>query len=270
MQRFRYKLHEIIFEADTRAGKLFDVFLIISIVLSVFMVMLDSVGSIRAAHGSFLYFGEWFFTYLFTLEYFLRLFCVDRPLRYSISFFGIVDLLAFLPTYFSIFIPGTQFMLIIRILRVLRIFRVLKLVQHLTEAEVLMGALRKSRHKITVFLFVVIVLVIIFGSIMYFIEGGENGFTSIPRSIYWAVVTLTTVGYGDISPKTNTGQALSAFIMVTGYAIIAIPTGIVTAEISKAREKHDHVEGCTVCGAGNHDNDARFCKYCGNRLNSDG
>jgi len=265
-EKYRQKLHEVIFEADTPAGKLFDVILIICIVLSVIMVMLDSVGSIRSSYGNFLYLSEWFFTFLFTIEYFLRLSCVERPFKYATSFFGIVDLLAILPTYFSIFIPGSQYMLVIRVLRVLRIFRVLKLVQYLTEARVLMQALRASRRKITVFLFVVFVLVIIFGSMMYFIEGGKNGFTSIPRSIYWAIVTLTTVGYGDISPKTNIGQTLAALIMIIGYGIIAIPTGIVTSEITMAARKRVSTQACRVCSAEGHDVDAKCCKYCGAKL----
>lgn len=264
--KYRQKLHEIIFEADTPAGKLFDVILIICIVLSVIMVMLDSMSSIRFSYGNFLYLSEWFFTFLFTIEYFLRLFCVGRPFKYATSFFGIVDLLAILPTYFSIFIPGSQYMLVIRVLRVLRIFRVLKLVQYLTEARVLMQALRASLRKIIVFLFVVFVLVIIFGSMMYFIEGGENGFTSIPRSIYWAIVTLTTVGYGDISPKTNIGQTLAALIMIIGYGIIAIPTGIVTSEITMAARKRVSTQACRVCSAEGHDVDAKCCKYCGAKL----
>jgi len=265
-EKYRQKLHEVIFEADTPAGKLFDVILIICIVLSVIMVMLDSVGSIRYSYGNFLYLSEWFFTFLFTIEYFLRLSCVGRPVKYATSFFGIVDLLAILPTYFSIFIPGSQYMLVIRVLRVLRIFRVLKLVQYLTEARVLMQALRASLRKIIVFLFVVLVLVIIFGSMMYFIEGGENGFTSIPRSIYWAIVTLTTVGYGDISPKTNIGQTLAALIMIIGYGIIAIPTGIVTSEITMAARKRVSTQACRVCSAEGHDVDAKCCKYCGAKL----
>jgi voltage-gated potassium channel len=262
----RSRLHEIIFEADTPAGKLFDVLLIISIILSVVMVMLDSIGSIQAAYGRLLYIGEWFFTILFTIEYCLRLFSVGRPLAYATSFFGVIDLLAVLPTYLSIFFPGTQYFLVIRILRVLRIFRVLKLVQYLGEARMLSQALRASRRKITVFLFVVLVLVIIFGSLMYLIEDPDSGFTSIPQSIYWTIVTLTTVGYGDISPQTALGQTIASLIMIIGYGIIAVPTGIVTAELSQFYKKSISTQACPECSAEGHDKDAVFCKFCGSQL----
>ena len=264
--RFRASLHEIIFEADTPAGKVFDVLLIVSIVASVVLVMLDSVSSIQIAYGQLLYLGEWFFTLLFTVEYILRLFCVGRPLAYATSFFGVVDLLAVLPTYLSIFFPGTQYFLVIRILRVLRIFRVLKLVTYVGETRMLMQALSASRRKITVFLFAVLTLVIIFGALIYLIEDPETGFTSIPRSIYWAIVTLTTVGYGDISPQTDFGQAVSAIIMIIGYGIIAVPTGIVTAEMTQVYKRSVSTQACPQCSAEGHDTDARFCKYCGSTL----
>ncbi|MBT8369781.1 MAG: ion transporter [Deltaproteobacteria bacterium] len=262
----RAKLHEVIFEADTPAGKLFDVLLIVSIVLSVVMVMLDSVSSIQQTYGRLLLLGEWIFTILFTIEYILRLSSIGRPLAYATSFFGVVDLLAVLPTYLSIFFPGTQYFLVIRILRVLRIFRVLKLVQYLGEARLLMQALRASRRKITVFLFAVFTLVIIFGALMYLIEDPDAGFTSIPKSIYWAIVTMTTVGYGDISPQTSFGQAVSAIIMIIGYGIIAVPTGIVTAELSKYFKKSVSTQACPQCSAEGHDTDAAYCKYCGAEL----
>ena len=262
----RAKLHEVIFEADTPLGKLFDILLIVSIVLSVIMVMLDSVSSIQQTYGRLLLLGEWIFTILFTLEYILRLYSVGLPLAYAKSFFGIVDLLAILPTYLSIFFPGTQYFLVIRVLRVLRIFRVLKLVQYLGEAQQLMQALRASRRKITVFLFTVLTLVIIFGALMYLIEDRDAGFTSIPKSIYWAIVTLTTVGYGDISPQTGFGQAVSAIIMVIGYGIIAVPTGIVTAELSKFYRKGVSTQACLQCSAEGHDTDAKHCKFCGAEL----
>ena len=262
----RARLHELIFEADTPAGKLFDVLLIASIVVSVVMVMLDSVSSIQVLYGRLLYTGEWFFTIVFTIEYLLRLYSVGRPLAYASSFFGIVDIFAVLPTYLSIFIPGTQYLLVIRILRVLRIFRVLKLVQYLGEARMLAQALKASRRKIIVFLFVVLTMVVIFGSLMYLIEDPQNGFTSIPRSIYWAIVTLTTVGYGDISPQTNFGQAISAIIMIIGYGIIAVPTGIVTAELTQVYKRTISTQACPECSAEGHDTDARHCKYCGERL----
>lgn len=228
--------------------------------------MLDSVRAIRNDYGQFLYSIEWFFTILFTVEYLLRLLCVGRPIRYAISFFGIVDLLAVVPTYLSLLLPGSQYLLVIRILRILRIFRVLKLVQYLGEVRTLSQALRASRRKIIVFLFTVLTLVVIFGSFMYLIEGTENGFTSIPRSIYWAIVTLTTVGYGDISPKTNIGQAMAAIIMIMGYGIIAVPTGIVTVELTRAQEKRVTTQVCPECSAEGHDNDAVYCKYCAAKL----
>jgi voltage-gated potassium channel len=264
--RLRASLHEIIFEADTPAGKIFDVLLMVSIVASVIMVMLDSVSSIRQNYGGLLYLGEWVFTLLFTIEYILRLYCVGRPLAYARSFFGVVDLLAVLPSYLSIFFPGTQYFLVIRVLRVLRIFRVLKLVKYVGETRLLMQALRASRRKITVFLFAVLTLVIIFGSLMYLIEDPESGFTSIPRSIYWAVVTLTTVGYGDISPQTDFGQAVSAIIMIIGYGIIAVPTGIVTAELTQVYKANVSTQACPQCSAEGHDVDAKFCKFCGSTL----
>jgi voltage-gated potassium channel len=259
----RHRLHEIIFEADTAAGKFFDVALIICIVVSVALVLLDSVNVIQAEWGRALYISEWVFTILFTIEYLLRLFCVGRPMKYATSFFGIVDLLAILPTYFSILLPGSQYMLVIRILRVLRIFRILKLVQYLGEAKLLAQALRASRRKITVFLFTVFALVIIFGSLMYMIEDAASGFTSIPQSIYWAIVTLTTVGYGDIAPATGLGKTLASLIMIIGYAIIAVPTGIVTVELSHAFKKKISTAACPQCSLEGHDSDAKHCKYCG-------
>ncbi len=259
-------MHEVIFGADTPAGKLFDVLLIISIIVSVILVMLDSVSYIRQHHGKLLFVGEWFFTILFTVEYVLRLYSVGRPLAYATSFFGLVDLLAILPSYLSIFFPGTHYLLVIRVLRVLRIFRVLKLAQYLGEVNILSRALLASRRKITVFLFTVLTLVIIFGSLMYLIEDAANGFTSIPRSIYWAIVTLTTVGYGDISPQTDLGQAVSAIIMIIGYGIIAVPTGIVTVELTQAYKKGISAQSCRQCSAEGHDLDAKFCKHCGAEL----
>jgi voltage-gated potassium channel len=260
-------LFEVIFEADTPAGKWFDIVLIMSILLSVVTVMLDSVSPIRAKYGGYLYAAEWFFTVLFTVEYIFRLFCVGRPIRYAASFFGIVDLLAILPTYMSLLFFGSRYLLVVRVLRVLRIFRVLKLGHHTKEAAVLKKALYASRRKIIVFLFVVGTLVVIIGSIMYVIEGRENdGFTSIPRSVYWAVVTLTTVGYGDISPKTGAGQFLAAIVMILGYSIIAVPTGIVTVELSRAHVDKSSSQVCPNCSAEGHDRDAQYCKFCGTKL----
>ena len=261
----RHSLYRIIFEADTRKGKWFDILLIISIVLSVFVVMLDSVEPISAVYGRLLFSMEWVFTVLFTIEYLLRIFCARQPAKYTTSFFGVIDLLAVLPTYLSIIIPGSQYLLAIRILRVLRVFRVLKLAKFLGESEMLMQALRASRRKITIFLFTVLTSVVVLGSFMYVIESRENGFTSIPRSIYWAIVTLTTVGYGDIHPKTGLGQALAAVIMILGYGLIAVPTGIFTVEVSSLKQKPS-LQTCVECSSENHDRDAVFCKYCGEKL----
>ncbi|RLC07324.1 MAG: ion transporter [Deltaproteobacteria bacterium] len=260
---WRKALYEVIFEADTPAGKWFDILLIVSILLSVTVVMLDSVSAFQAAHGRLLRRLEWSFTILFTVEYLLRLLCIGRPIAYAISFFGIVDLLSVIPTYLSLLIPGSHYLIVIRVLRILRVFRILKLVQYLAEAQTLMRALRASRRKITVFLFTVLSLVIIFGSLMYLVEGESSGFTSIPRGIYWAVVTLTTVGYGDISPQTGLGQVLASLIMIMGYGLIAVPTGIVSVEISHAMEHKAVNQACPACSAQGHDKDAQFCKYCG-------
>ncbi len=260
------RLYIIIFEADTAAGKLFDIVLIMSIILSVIAVMLDSVKTIHAEYSGVLYAIEWFFTLLFTVEYALRLYSIGRPARYARSFFGIVDLIAILPTYISMLLPGSQYLITVRILRILRVFRVLKLVEYSDEAQVLLQALRASRRKITVFVFTVLTLVVIFGALMYLIEGEENGFTSIPRSVYWAIVTLTTVGYGDISPHTNLGQVIAAVIMIMGYGIIAVPTGIVTVELSHARYRSRRRFVCPSCSAEDHLEGAKHCKDCGEKL----
>ncbi|MCB9248753.1 MAG: ion transporter [Ignavibacteriales bacterium] len=262
----KHKLHEIIFEADTKAGKLFDVVLIASIVISVIVVMLDSVRAISDKYGEFFFYIEWFFTIIFTIEYLLRTYTVGKPFKYVFSFFGVVDFLAIIPTYVAFFFPATRYFAVVRILRVLRIFRVLKFVQYLGEAKILMSALKSSRRKITIFIFTVFTLVVILGSLMYIIEGEENGFTSIPRSIYWAIVTLTTVGYGDISPQTNLGQTLAAFIMILGYGIIAVPTGIVTSELSNKEYKVVSTQVCKECSMEGHDVDAKYCKYCGAKI----
>ncbi len=263
---WRQTLFEVIFEANTPAGKWFDLILIVCILLSVMMVMLDSVAKIRADYGNLLYAAEWFFTILFTIEYILRLLCIGRPFRYAISFFGVVDLLAILPTYLSLLFFGRSYLLVVRLLRVLRIFRVLKLGHHTKEATVLKNALYASRRKILVFLFVVLTLVVIIGSLMYVIEEADNGFTSIPRSVYWTIVTLTTVGYGDISPQSSLGQFLAAIVMILGYSIIAVPTGIVTVELSRAYTDKSNPQVCPNCSAEGHDRDAQFCKYCGTKL----
>lgn len=265
---WRHRLHEVIFEADTPAGKAFDIVLIVSIALSIIVVMLDSIQDFRQQHGEMLFWVEWFFTLLFTAEYLLRLFSVGSPKHYALSFYGAVDFLSIVPTYLSLFLPGTQYLLVIRILRVLRIFRIFKLAQYVNEARHLRRALEGSHRKITVFLFTVLNIVVIIGAIMYIVEGGENGFTSIPRSIYWAIVTVTTVGYGDISPQTNIGQTLSALLMITGYAILAVPTGIVTAEwaVRNYQRLAVSTKSCPQCSAEGHDSDAAFCKHCGSAL----
>jgi voltage-gated potassium channel len=267
---WRARIYDIIFEADTPAGKAFDVLLIMSILFSVLVVMMDSSAPIRSEYGESLHMLEWFFTILFTLEYILRLMCVRSKRKYATSLFGIVDLVAIVPTYISILIPGSQFLLVIRILRVLRIFRVLKLIQYMSEADLLMRAMRASRRKITIFLFTVLALVTIMGSLMYLIEGEESGFTSIPMSIYWAIITMTTVGYGDIVPLTSLGRAMASFVMIMGYSIIAVPTGIVTAEMSFAsmeeRKKLSSTKECNRCRYKGHDQEALFCKLCGSEL----
>jgi voltage-gated potassium channel len=265
----RARLHEIIFEADTPAGKLFDVILLITIVLSLLTAMLESVAEIQNRYGTILYGLEWFFTVLFTIEYLFRLGCVLRPMRYATSFFGIVDLLAIVPTYLSLVIAGTQSLLVIRILRLLRIFRVFKLARYLVEAKLLVEALKASRHKITVFLLTVLSVVTITGAVMYIIEGPTNGFTSIPRSVYWAIVTMTTVGYGDIAPQTFLGQTLAAIVMILGYGIIAVPTGIFSAhliQLYKDKDKPVSTQACPMCLAEGHDVDAAYCKFCGSKL----
>jgi len=260
----RQRLHEIIFETESRGGKLFDVVLIFAIIASVVVVMLDSVSQIHEKYSTLLMTLEWMFTIVFTIEYVVRLITVTRPSSYAFSFFGVIDLLAVLPTYLGLLFPGSRYLLTIRALRLLRIFRVLKLVQYVAEARYLQQALHASRRKIMVFLFSVLTLVVVFGSLMYVIEGEKHGFTSIPISIYWAIVTLTTVGYGDVSPQTPLGQLLAAFIMVMGYSIIAVPTGIVTAEMTAVMRLND--EACPECGSQGHDYDAKHCKFCGAEL----
>lgn len=263
----RTQIYDLMFESDTSMAKNFDIILITSILLSVIVVMLDSVSTIKLVHGELLHNLEWFFTILFTIEYLLRIVCVENKSRYVFSFFGIIDLLAIIPSYLSLFLPGSQFLLIIRVLRVLRIFRVLKLVKYVSEAELLIKALKTSRQKITVFLFFVLTLVVILGSLMYLIEGGENGFTSIPISIHWAIVTLTTVGYGDIVPKTPLGISLASLVMILGYSIIAVPTGIVTVEAAFASmEEKKRKYQCCGCGNPENDENALFCKICGEKL----
>lgn len=263
----RLKLHEIIFEADTLAGRLFDITLLICILTSVLIIILESVAAIRDIFGEWLRIIEWFFTIVFTLEYFARIWTVLNKRKYIFSFFGIIDLLSILPTYIALFFAGAHSLMVIRSIRLLRIFRILKLPRYIGEGQHLIRALRGSQYKIIVFLLTVVTSVIITGTIMYLVEGPQHGFTSIPKSIYWAIVTMTTVGYGDIAPQTPVGQFIASFIMILGYGIIAVPTGIVTAEMVQSRAK-EKVSGqvCPQCLKEGHDYDARHCKFCGHTL----
>jgi voltage-gated potassium channel len=262
----RFRLHTIIFEADTPAGRAFDIALLWAIVFSIIAVMLESVAPVRERYGPVLRATEWFFTALFSVEYVLRLIAVQRPLRYARSFFGLVDLLAILPTFLSVLLPGAQSLLVVRVLRLLRVFRVLKLAHLLGQAEILITALRASRPKIIVFLGTVLTIVVIMGAVMYVVEGGVNGFDSIPRAMYWAIVTVTTVGFGDITPKTVLGQFIASVLMVMGYGIIAVPTGIVSVELAAATRHAVDTRACLGCGVQGHDLDATHCKYCGHSL----
>ena len=266
MKSWKHRIHEIIFEAETPEGKAFDVALLVLILLSLVIVSMESVAAIRQAHGPLLRIAEWTITILFTVEYVLRLLSVGRPLRYARSFFGVVDLLSILPTYLSLFFAGAQTLLVIRALRLLRVFRVLKLAQYVSEARLLWAALRASQRKITVFLGCVVTMVMIIGAVMYLIEGEEHGFTSIPQSIYWATVTMTTVGYGDIAPQTILGKFFASFVMVLGYGIIAVPTGIVTVELSQSLAISTRTDACPECSAEGHAFDAVYCKFCGSKL----
>jgi len=263
---FRLRLHEIIFESDTPAGKAFDVTLIWAILLSLALVILESMKEYQEQFGTFLYAGEWFFTILFTIEFILRMIAVQQPLKYLFSFFGLVDILAVIPTYLSLLIPGAQSLLVVRVFRLLRIFRIFKLSTYLGEAQVLRNALQASRPKIIVFLVTVSATVVTMGAVMHLVEGEENGFNSIPKGIYWSIVTMTTVGFGDITPKTPLGQFLASCLMILGYGIIAIPTGIVTSEIARASIKGASGQACPTCGLQGHDLDARFCKHCGSKI----
>lgn len=262
---WRERTHEIIFEADTPAGKLFDLALLITIIASLITVMLESVESFDAEYHQYLRVIDIVITVLFTIEYILRLICVDKPLRYALSFYGIVDMMAIVPGFLSLLVEGTQTLLVIRAVRLLRVFRVFKMSHYLGEARVLMVALKASRKKISVFLLAVLLVTIVMGALMYLLEGPETGFTSIPKGIYWAVVTMTTVGYGDISPGTPLGQAVSAFLMIAGYGIIAVPTGIVTVEMANY-SRTVTTRACTSCSGEGHDHDAKFCKHCGVKL----
>jgi len=266
MNKFRLRIHEIIFEADTPAGKAFDVALLIAILGSVTAVMLESVEVINQKYHLLLRYIEWTFTILFTMEYITRIYSTKKPIRYTTSFYGLVDLISIIPTYLSLILVGSHSLAVIRTIRLLRVFRIFKLAQFIGEGKHLMAALRASRRKIIVFIVGILALVVITGTLMYMIETDESGFTSIPASIYWAIVTLTTVGYGDIAPQTVFGQALASLVMIMGYAIIAVPTGIVTVELSRAARTSTNTHVCTECGADQHDDDAKYCKKCGAEL----
>ena len=262
---WRHRLHEIVFEADTPAGRIFDLALLTAILLSILTVVLESVPDIRRQHGGVLRAVEWTFTVLFTVEYIVRLISVTRPARYAVSFFGVVDLLAFLPGYLALVVPEAQSFMVIRAVRLLRVFRILKLGRFLEDADLLVRALKASRWKITVFFGSLVTIVLIMGTLMYLIEGEEHGFTSIPQGMYWAVVTMTTVGYGDVVPRTVLGRMLATLVMILGYAIIAVPTGIVSVELAQATHPVT-TQACLACGRQGHDADASHCKYCGSTL----
>ena len=264
---WRSKLHDTIYESNTTAGKIFDIALLLLIILSIVTVILDSIKIYNRQYASLFTILEWIFTILFTAEYLLRLVSIDKPLRYVFSFLGIIDLLAIIPSYLSIFFIGAESLMVFRVLRFLRVFRIFKLTHFLSEMQFLKAAITGSLKKISIFMMVVLGLVIILGSVMYLVEGGRNGFSSIPDSIYWAIVTITTVGYGDISPVTSLGKFIASFIMLIGYGIIAVPTGIITTEMALAeRSRKQGHETCPGCGKEGHDQDAIFCKRCGSLL----
>jgi voltage-gated potassium channel len=264
---WRQRLQEIIYESNTAAGKAFDIGLLAAIIISTIIVMLDSIKSWHAVYGSFAFYAEWAFTILFTIEYLLRIISIRRPVGYILSPLGLIDLLTIIPSYLSFLFPGAQSLLVFRSLRLLRVFRIFKLTRFLTEMEFLSVALKSSVRKIAIFMLTVAMLVIILGSVMYLVEQQENGFRSIPESIYWAIVTITTVGYGDISPITPLGKIIASLVMLIGYGIIAVPTGILTTEIAAAAKNKSHShETCPACGREGYDGDARCCKYCGAQL----
>ena len=266
----KYTLYKIIFEADTKPGKLFDVILLWIILASIVLVMLESMHSVNDYYGDYLKIAEWIVTIIFSIEYIFRIYVLRRPFSYIFSFYGIVDLLSVLPTYLSIFLTGGSGLLVIRGLRLLRVFRILKLSRYTKEAGNIMTALKESRHKLSVFLAAIVTVVTILGTLMYMIEGEENGFTSIPEGIYWAIVTLTTVGYGDIAPHTDLGKFIASFVMILGYSIIAVPTGIVTVAFNKQMDQKVSIQVCPECLCETHELDSKFCKKCGAELNPKG
>lgn len=267
LKPWQVRLQRIIYESDTPAGKAFDIALLGCILTSILVVMLDSVESLHDRYGGLFFALEWLFTILFTIEYILRLSCIHKPHRFVFSFFGIIDLLALIPSYLSFAFAGAQSLLVLRALRLLRIFRIFRLVRFISEMRFLTVAMARSMRKISIFILFVLTCVIILGSVIYLVEKDNPGFSSIPQSIYWAIVTITTVGYGDVAPATPLGKFIASFIMLLGYGIIAVPTGIVTTEMAHAyREKGHSANACPGCGREGHDTDARFCKYCGTKL----
>ena len=260
---FREKTYRVIFGTDTPAGQRFDIALIYLILVSVLAIVLASIESIKMQYGDWLFRLEWAFTLLFSIEYLVRIYSSPKPLRYIFSFYGLVDLLSIIPTYLALLFPAANYWLVVRLLRVLRIFRVFKLVRYLTEANLLLRSMYAARRKVLVFFTVVLVICVIFGSLMFLVEGPENGFTSIPRSIYWTIVTITTVGYGDITPQTVFGQIIATMAMLTGYSIIAIPTGIFTAEIAREMIAESNNRQCNVCNRSGHHSEAEYCFQCG-------
>ena len=263
----KQKIHEIIFEAETPAGRFFDIALLWLIVLSVLVVILESVESYRQSSETLFLYLEWAFTIVFSIEYLLRIYCVNKPSKYIFSFFGLIDLIAIIPGYLSLFIMGSGSLLVIRGFRLLRIFRLLKLGRYVGEAEVLLAAIKTSRYKITIFLVTVLSMAITIGALMYLIEGRQNGFSSIPMGIYWAIVTMTTVGYGDLAPQTTIGQLLASLVMIMGYGILAVPTGIVSAELFQSYQSNpQNTESCPDCLLEGHNVDAKYCRACGGLL----
>lgn len=266
MTTLRRRVHDVVFQHDSPAERAFDLVVICAIVASVGVVMLDSVAAINARYARELAIAEWSFTVLFTIEYLLRLWASEHPVRYARSFYGIIDLAAIAPSYLAVLFPAGRFLIVLRVLRAVRVFRILKLANYVQEAAVLAQALRASRRKITIFLSTVLAIVIVVGSLMYMIEGAESGFTSIPQSVYWAIVTLTTVGYGDVAPVSPLGKAVASALMIIGYGVIAVPTGIVTLELNRAARETVERRECRGCGSTRHDPDAGYCKYCGTDL----
>lgn len=266
-RKWQLQVHEVIYESETKAGKIFDICLLAFILMSIMVVMLDSVSELHARYGNTFYALEWFFTIVFTLEYILRLVCIRRPWKYVFSALGIIDLLAIIPSYLSVIFMGTQSLIVFRALRLLRIFRIFRLVHFLSEIQFLSTAIISSLRKVSIFILFVLTTVVILGSVIYLVEGPEHGFSSIPQSVYWAIVTITTVGYGDIAPATALGKFIASFIMLLGYGIIAVPTGIVTTEMAiAAKNRGKGNRACPSCGREGHEHDARHCKYCGAEL----